>query len=92
MCTLVIASIVLPMLSDKEEENVKEENEKLMTARRKLIKTAIHTIKEDLNDTNKTASLAVIAEYNEKMKNLRFQQYTTKSRVKNMNANSALTE
>ncbi|MCI3195822.1 Na+/H+ antiporter [Bacillus sp. HU-1818] len=82
LCTLVIASIVLPMLSDKEEENVKEENEKLMTARRKLIKTAIHTIKEDLNDTNKTASLAVIAEYNEKMKNLRFQQYTTKSRVK----------
>ncbi|MCG8397166.1 Na+/H+ antiporter [Bacillus atrophaeus] len=82
LCTLVIASIVLPMLSDKEEENVKKENEKLMTARRKLIKTAIHTIKEDLNDTNKTASLAVIAEYNEKMKNLRFQQYTTKSRVK----------
>ncbi|MCY9205140.1 Na+/H+ antiporter [Bacillus atrophaeus] len=82
LCTLVIASIVLPMLSDKEEENMKEENEKLMTARRKLIKTAIHTIKEDLNDTNKTASLAVIAEYNEKMKNLRFQQYTTKSRVK----------
>lgn len=47
-----------------------------------MIKTALQTIKEDMNETNKTASLAVIAEYNEKMKNLRFQQYTSSNRIK----------
>lgn len=81
LCTLVIATVVLPLLTEKEEEDEKR-NEKLLTARRKLIKTALRTIKEDMNDTNKTASLAVIAEYNEKMKNLRFQQYTSSNRIK----------
>lgn len=81
LCTLVIATVVLPLLTEKEEED-EERNKKLLTARRKLIKTALQTIKEDMNDTNKTASLAVIAEYNEKMKNLRFQQYTSSNRIK----------
>lgn len=67
LCTLVIATVVLPILTEKEEED-EERNKKLLTARRKLIKTALQTIKEDMNETNKTASLAVIAEYNEKMK------------------------
>lgn len=82
MCTLVLATIVLPILTDKPEDNVKEKKVKLLTARRKLIKAALTTIKENMNDTNKTASLAVIAEYNEKMKNLRFQQFTVKKRAK----------
>ncbi|MDM5303245.1 Na+/H+ antiporter [Bacillus subtilis] len=81
LCTLVIAAVVLPLLTEKEEEDEKR-NKKLLTARRKLIKTALQTIKEDMNDTNKTASLAVIGEYNEKMKNLRFQQYTSSNRIK----------
>ncbi len=81
LCTLVIATVVLPILTEKEEED-EERNKKLLTARRKLIKTALQTIKEDMNETNKTASLAVIAEYNEKMKNLRFQQYTSSNRIK----------
>ncbi|MBT2572681.1 Na+/H+ antiporter [Bacillus sp. ISL-51] len=82
LCTLVLATIVLPILTDKQEDNVKEKKVKLLTARRKLIKAALTTIKENMNDTNKTASLAVIAEYNEKMKNLRFQQFTVKKRTK----------
>ncbi|KXZ17608.1 Na+/H+ antiporter [Bacillus nakamurai] len=82
LCTLVLATIVLPILTDKPEDNVKEKKVKLLTARRKLIKAALTTIKENMNDTNKTASLAVIAEYNEKMKNLRFQQFTVKKRTK----------
>ncbi|MCC9023654.1 Na+/H+ antiporter [Bacillus nakamurai] len=82
LCTLVLATIVLPILTDKPEDNVKEKKVKLLTARRKLIKAALTTIKENMNDTNKTASLAVIAEYNEKMKNLRFQQSTVKKRTK----------
>lgn len=41
-----------------------------------------------MNDTNKTASLAVIAEYNEKMKNLRFQQYTSSNRIKSKSEKS----
>ncbi|MBY8911381.1 Na+/H+ antiporter [Bacillus sp. YC2] len=82
LCTLVLATIVLPILTDKQEDNVKEKKVKLLTARRKLIKAALTTIKENMNDTNKAASLAVIAEYNEKMKNLRFQQFTVKKRTK----------
>ncbi len=42
-----------------------------------------------MNETNKTASFAVIAEYNEKMKNLRFQQFTVKNRTKKMSGKSA---
>ncbi len=38
MCTLVLATIVLPILTDKPEDNVKEKKVKLLTARRKLIK------------------------------------------------------
>ena len=79
MCTLVLATIVLPILTDKPEDNVKEKKVKLLTARRKLIKAALTAIKENMNETNKTASFAVIAEYNEKMKNLRFQQFTVKT-------------
>ncbi|MCI4170959.1 Na+/H+ antiporter, partial [Bacillus spizizenii] len=45
--------------------------------------TALLTIKEGLYDTNNTATLAVLSEYNEKMKNLRFQQYTSSNRIKN---------
>lgn len=82
MCTLVLATIVLPVLTDKPEDNVKEKKVKLLTARRKLIKAALTAIKENMNETNKTASFAVIAEYNEKMKNLRFQQFTVKNRTK----------
>ncbi len=82
MCTLVLATIVLPILTDKPEDNVKEKKVKLLTARRKLIKVALTAIKENMNETNKTASFAVIAEYNEKMKNLRFQQFTVKNRTK----------
>lgn len=82
MCTLVLATIVLPILTDKPEDNVKEKKVKLLTARRKLIKAALTAIKENMNETNKTASFAVIAEYNEKMKNLRFQQFTVKNRTK----------
>lgn len=87
LCTLVIATVVLPILTEKEEED-EERNKKLLTARRKLIKTALQTIKEDMNETNKTASLAVIAEYNEKMKNLRFQQYTSSNRIKSTSVKS----
>ncbi|MCI3986559.1 Na+/H+ antiporter [Bacillus vallismortis] len=83
LCTLAIAAVVLPLLTEKEEEDEKR-NEKWLTARRKLIKIALQTIKEDMNDTNKTASLAVIGEYNEKMKNLRFQQYTSSNRIKKL--------
>ncbi|MCY7917527.1 Na+/H+ antiporter [Bacillus vallismortis] len=83
LCTLAIAAVVLPLLAEKEEEDEKR-NEKWLTARRKLIKIALQTIKEDMNDTNKTASLAVIGEYNEKMKNLRFQQYTSSNRIKKL--------
>ncbi|SPT95304.1 Na+/H+ antiporter [Bacillus subtilis] len=53
LCTLVIATVVLPILTEKEEED-EERNKKLLTARRKLIKTALQTIKEDMNETNKT--------------------------------------
>lgn len=56
LCTLVIATVVLPILTEKEEED-EERNKKLLTARRKLIKTALQTIKEDMNETNKTAFL-----------------------------------
>lgn len=83
LCTLVIAAVVLPLLTEKEEGDEKR-NEKLLTARRKLIKIALQTIKENMNDTNKTASLAVIGEYNEKMKNLHFQQYTSSNRIKKL--------
>ncbi|WP_121643278.1 Na+/H+ antiporter [Bacillus vallismortis] len=83
LCTLAIAAVVLPLLTEKEEEDEKR-NEKWLTARRKLIKIALQTIKADMNDTNKTASLAVIGEYNEKMKNLRFQQYTSSNRIKKL--------
>ncbi|WP_420977273.1 Na+/H+ antiporter [Bacillus vallismortis] len=83
LCTLVIAAVVLPLLTEKEAEDEKR-NEKWLTARRKLIKIALQTIKADMNDTNKTASLAVIGEYNEKMKNLRFQQYTSSNRIKKL--------
>lgn len=89
MCTLVLATIVLPILTDKPEDNVKEKKVKLLTARRKLIKAALTAIKENMNETNKTASFAVIAEYNEKMKNLRFQQFTVKNRTKKMSGKSA---
>ncbi|MED2998251.1 Na+/H+ antiporter [Bacillus velezensis] len=82
LCTLVLATIVLPILTDKPEDNVKEKKVKLLTARRKLIKAALTAIKENMNESNKTASFAVIAEYNEKMKNLRFQQFTVKNRTK----------
>ncbi|WP_045511981.1 Na+/H+ antiporter [Bacillus amyloliquefaciens] len=82
LCTLVLATIVLPILTEKPEDNVKEKKVKLLTARRKLIKAALTAIKENMNETNKTASFAVIAEYNEKMKNLRFQQFTVKNRTK----------
>ncbi|MEC3655263.1 Na+/H+ antiporter [Bacillus siamensis] len=82
LCTLVLATIVLPILTDKPEDNAKEKKVKLLTARRKLIKAALSAIKENMNETNKTASFAVIAEYNEKMKNLRFQQFTVKNRTK----------
>ncbi|MDI3410869.1 hypothetical protein QKW52_13620 [Bacillus sonorensis] len=80
LCTLMTASVFLPLLSERKE--LPSSGSQFQSVRRKLMKTTIKALKEEMNDKNRAAALAVISEYNEKMKRLRFEQYSLKQHLR----------
>ncbi|GIN64858.1 MULTISPECIES: Na+/H+ antiporter [Bacillus] len=80
LCTLMTASVFLPLLSERKE--LPSSGSQFQSVRRKLMKTTIKALKEEMNDKNRAAALAVISEYNEKIKRLRFEQYSLKQHLR----------
>ncbi|MFN2744254.1 Na+/H+ antiporter [Bacillus sp. z60-18] len=76
LSTLLIASVFLPLLSERKPQPAS--GSQLQSIRRKLMKTTIKALKEEMNEKNRAAALAVISEYNDKIKSLRFEQYSLK--------------
>nr|WP_236809541.1 Na+/H+ antiporter [Bacillus glycinifermentans] len=80
LCTLLMASAFLPLLSERKE--LPAGGSQFQSVRRKVMKTTVKALKEEMNDKNRAAALAVISEYNEKMKQLKFEQYSLKEHLR----------
>lgn len=80
LCTLLTASIFLPLLSERKVQSAA--GSQLQSVRRKLMKTTIKALKEEMNEKNRAAALAVISEYNERLKGLKVEQYSLKQHLR----------
>ncbi|HEY2492203.1 MAG TPA: Na+/H+ antiporter [Paenibacillus sp.] len=71
LATLVIASVTLPLFSKKTEVTEVEGTDQLeQISKVKIIKAAIHGIRQEINDDNEAAALSVIADYNKKLRQM----------------------
>ena len=68
--TLTIASVFLPMFSDKKEIRFGSNEDKEKIAKSKLIRYIINNLKAEINDGNRTAVMAVIADYRKILKSM----------------------
>ncbi|MNI03684.1 Sodium, potassium, lithium and rubidium/H(+) antiporter [compost metagenome] len=80
--TLIAASILLPMLSKKDEKARKHYQDKLEAARNHIIAAAVKALKEDMTEHNKAAALAVVSDYESIMKSTYPFQNDQKSKFK----------
>lgn len=63
LCSLIIASIMLPILSKTDEDALENEESREREARARIIKAAIQAVKEATTDENRTAASYIIADY-----------------------------
>ncbi|MGF7045988.1 CPA1 family monovalent cation:H+ antiporter [Paenibacillus sp. DS2015] len=71
LATLVIASVTLPLFSKKTEVTEAEDMDgQEQISKVKIIKAAIHGIRQEINDDNEAAALSVIADYNKKLRQM----------------------
>jgi monovalent cation/hydrogen antiporter len=73
LVTLVLASIFLPILAQAEKEKVNNDREEM--ERKALIQiqvSAIHSIRELMNEDNREAALSVISTYNNTVNQLKY--------------------
>lgn len=63
LCSLIIASIMLPILSKTDEDALENEESREREARARIIKAAIQAVKEATTDENRTAASHIIADY-----------------------------
>ncbi|MGE6630059.1 Na+/H+ antiporter [Bacillus sp. NPDC077027] len=76
LLTLVMASILLPLLSEKKDKKADMDMEtKIQHAKRKLFRSAIKTLKEGMNAENSEVTLAVINDYRQKLRNIQREPY-----------------
>lgn len=68
LCTLILASIMLPVLS-KENKNSEENNEFEQEIFRRIMKIGIKALNDEMNDKNKKAALALMSNYKKVIKN-----------------------
>lgn len=66
--TLILASIMLPVLS-KENKNSEENNEFEQDIFRRIMKIGIKALNDEMNDKNKKAALALMSSYKKVIKN-----------------------
>ncbi|AJS57591.1 Na+/H+ antiporter [Paenibacillus sp. IHBB 10380] len=84
LATLVIASVTLPLFSKKTEVTEVEGTDHLeQISKVKIMKAAIHGIRQEINDDNEAAALSVIADYNKKLR-----QMASKEIMESSNSNS----
>ncbi|MCM3040993.1 Na+/H+ antiporter [Paenibacillus motobuensis] len=63
LCSLIIASIMLPILSKTDDDTLENEEGREREARARIIKAAIQSVKEATTDENRTAASYIIADY-----------------------------
>lgn len=63
LCSLIIASIMLPILSKTDDDALENEESREREARARIIKAAIQAVKEATTDENRTAASYIIADY-----------------------------
>ncbi|AZS17661.1 Na+/H+ antiporter [Paenibacillus lutimineralis] len=63
LCSLIIASIMLPILSKTDEDALENEEGREREARARIIKAAIQAVKEATTDENRTAASYIVADY-----------------------------
>lgn len=63
LCSLIIASIMLPILSKTDDDTLENEESREREARARIIKAAIQAVKEATTDENRTAARYIIADY-----------------------------
>lgn len=78
--TLIQASIILPMILEKEKQTNKKDKHKLeQRALIKIIHASIKVLNEEMNNENKKATLDVISRYNKFIRNTYRNKNTIKS-------------
>lgn len=76
LCTLILASVLLPILSEKKDKQVAVDlDTKIQHAKRKLLRSAIKTLKEGMNEDNREVSLALINDFRMKLRNIQREPY-----------------
>lgn len=63
LCSLIIASIMLPILSKTDADAQEDEESREREARARIIKAAIRAVEEATTDENRTAASYIIADY-----------------------------
>ncbi|GAA0408220.1 Na+/H+ antiporter [Paenibacillus motobuensis] len=63
LCSLIIASIMLPILSKTDDDALENEESREREARARIIKAAIQAVKEATTDENRTAAGYIISDY-----------------------------
>lgn len=63
LCSLIIASIMLPILSKTDDDTLENEEGREREARARIIKAAIQAVKEATTDENRTAASYIITDY-----------------------------
>jgi CPA1 family monovalent cation:H+ antiporter len=63
LCSLIIASIMLPILSKTDDDALENEESREREARARIIKAAIQAVKEATTDENRTAASYIISDY-----------------------------
>lgn len=81
--TLLVASIILPLITKKAEPSDVHDEEKLeKLAKIKIMEAALCGIKQEKNDENDAAALSVISAYKKELQQARAEGISVKHRVK----------
>ena len=75
LCTLILASVLLPLYLRKDKQVDVDLDTKIQHAKRKLLRSAIKTLKEGMNEDNREVSLALINDYRMKLRNIQREPY-----------------
>jgi len=71
LCSLILASVILPLLSKADNGALEDEESREREAQARIIKAAIHAIQEATTDENRTAASYIIKDYRRQLQTLK---------------------
>jgi CPA1 family monovalent cation:H+ antiporter len=71
LCSLILASVILPLLSRSDNGALEDEESREREAQTRMIKAAIQAVKEATTDENRTAASYIITDYRRQLLTMR---------------------